>query len=181
LHRLASVFPFPQKVFLTAPAIIDEMGAILVIAVFYSASLSMVNLLIASGIIAILMGCNRSGIDTLVIYLLGGILLWYSMHQSGVHATISGVILAFLIPFREGDHGSPSYQLPHRLHYPMAFLVLPLFALANTSLSMAAGWYKELSNPNSLGIALGLILGKASGHNSFLSGWCVDKTVQVAR
>jgi Na+:H+ antiporter, NhaA family len=167
LSLLGRRVPFSLKVFLTALAIIDDLGAIVIIAVFYSGSLSMVNLLIAGGIMAVLFACNRLKINNLTVYLLGGVFLWHFMHQSGIHSTISGVILAFLIPFRGGDHYSPSSRLQHFLHYPVALFILPLFALANTSLSIAPGWYADLLHPNSIGIALGLILGKPIGITAF--------------
>jgi Na+:H+ antiporter, NhaA family len=163
LALLGSRVPQSLKVFLTALAIIDDLGAIVVIALFYSSSLSMVNLLIAAGIVGVLFACNRLKIDHLTVYLIGGIFLWHFVHQSGIHSTISGVILAFLIPFRKGDYYSPSFRLQHFLHYPVAFIVLPLFALANTSVTVAPGWYAGLLQPNSIGIALGLLLGKPIG------------------
>jgi Na+:H+ antiporter, NhaA family len=163
LSLLGNRVPLSLKIFLTALAIIDDLGAILVIAVFYSGGLSMMNLVVAGCIILILLSCNRLGVNSLWVYLVGGILLWHFVHQSGIHATISGVILAFLIPFRKGDGRSPSYRLQHVLHYPVAFLILPLFALANTCLPMSAGWYRDLFHPNSIGIGLGLILGKPIG------------------
>ena len=93
----------------------------------------------------VLFVCNRLKISSLVLYLVGGIFLWHFVHQSGIHATITGVILAFLIPFGKGDESSPSHRLQHRLHIPVAFFILPLFALANTSLAIAPGWYLSLS------------------------------------
>jgi Na+:H+ antiporter, NhaA family len=163
LALLGSRVPLSLKVFLTALAIIDDLGAIVVIALFYSSSLSFLNLLIAAGIVGVLYACNRLKINHLAVYLIGGIFLWHFVHQSGIHATISGVILAFLIPFRQGDYSSPSFRLQHFLHYPVAFVVLPLFALANTSLVIASGWYTGLLQPNSIGVALGLLIGKPIG------------------
>jgi NhaA family Na+:H+ antiporter len=125
------------------------------------------NLLIALLIIGVLLVCRRLKINSLAPYLVGGIFLWHFVHQSGIHATITGVILAFLIPFGKGDESSPSYRLQHRLHAPVAFLVLPFFALANTSLTIAPGWYLSLLHPNSIGIALGLVLGKPIGITMF--------------
>jgi Na+:H+ antiporter, NhaA family len=167
LSLLGNRIPLSLKVFLTALAIIDDLGAILVIAIFYSGNLSVANLLIAGVIIVVLFVCNRLKISSLVLYLVGGIFLWHFVHQSGIHATITGVILAFLIPFGKGDESSPSYRLQHRLHIPVAFFILPLFALANTSLTIAPGWYLSLLHPNSIGIALGLVLGKPIGITMF--------------
>jgi NhaA family Na+:H+ antiporter len=167
LSLLGNRVPLSAKVFLTALAIIDDLGAILVIAIFYSSSISVMNLLIALLIIGVLLVCRRLKINSLAPYLVGGIFLWHFVHQSGIHATITGVILAFLIPFGKGDESSPSYRLQHRLHAPVAFLVLPFFALANTSLTIAPGWYLSLLHPNSIGIALGLVLGKPIGITMF--------------
>jgi Na+:H+ antiporter, NhaA family len=163
LALLGSRVPLSLKVFLMALAIIDDLGAIVVIALFYSTSLSFVNLLIAAGIVGVLFVCNRRKINSLAVYLVGGVFLWYFVHESGVHATISGVILAFLIPFRDGEHDSPSFRLQHILHYPVAFIILPLFALANTRLVITDGWHAGLLQSNSIGIALGLLAGKPVG------------------
>jgi NhaA family Na+:H+ antiporter len=167
LSLLGDRVPLSLKVFLTALAIIDDLGAILVIAILYSADISVTSLLIAVLIIVVLFVCNRLRIGSLVLYLVGGIFLWHFIHQSGIHATITGVILAFLIPFGKGDESSPSYRLQHRLHFPVAFIILPLFALANTSLTIAPGWHLSLLQPNSIGIALGLVLGKPIGITMF--------------
>jgi Na+:H+ antiporter, NhaA family len=167
LALLGKRVPLSLKVFLTALAIIDDLGAILVIAVFYSTSLSLLNLGLAAVVAGILIACNRLRVSSLAVYLIGGIFLWHFIHQSGIHATISGVILAFIIPFREGDYYSPSFRLQHWLHYPVAFVVLPLFALANTSLTIEAGWVAALVQPNSLGIILGLLVGKPLGVAGF--------------
>ncbi len=93
----------------------------------------------------------------------GGLLLWYFTLRSGIHATISGVLLAFALPFRDGGPDSPSYRLQHELHYPVAFGVLPLFAFANTGLHISSNWTEQLMSPNSLGIMLGLCVGKPAG------------------
>jgi NhaA family Na+:H+ antiporter len=102
-------------------------------------------------------------VNRLAFYLLPGIVMWYFMHLSGVHATISGVMLAFAIPFGKHDHKNISYQLQHWLHKPVAFIVLPLFAFANTAIFLAPGWYNELGQSNSLGIISGLVIGKPLG------------------
>ena len=101
----------------------------------------------------------------MIPYLLGGIAMWFLMLKSGVHATIAGVLLAFAIPFtgRDDDETSPSQRLEHLLHKPVAFVILPIFALANTGIIVASNWYQNLSEPNSLGIMLGLIVGKPLG------------------
>lgn len=102
---------------------------------------------------------------SMIPYLLGGAVMWFLMLQSGVHATISGVLLAFAIPFtgREDDEASPSHKLEHILHKPVAFMILPVFALANTGIIVANDWYQDLSSPNSMGIMMGLVFGKPLG------------------
>ena len=155
--------PFALKIFLTALAIIDDLGAILIIAIFYTAQLSWVNLLIALSIFAALLIMNRLKINNLLFYIIPGIAMWYFMLQSGVHATIAGVLLAFAIPFRKRNDHSPSEKLQHILHKPVAFVIVPLFALANTSILFVPGIFSGLTNNNSLGIMLGLFAGKPIG------------------
>jgi len=155
--------PFALKIFLTALAIIDDLGAILIIAIFYTAQLSWVNLLIALSIFATLLIMNRLKINNLLFYIIPGIAMWYFMLQSGVHATIAGVLLAFAIPFRKRNDHSPSEKLQHILHKPVAFVIVPLFALANTSILFVPGIFSGLTNNNSLGIMLGLFAGKPIG------------------
>lgn len=167
LSLLGKRVPSSLKVFLTALAVIDDLGAILVIAVFYTATVQWVNLLIAVGVFGVLLAMNRLKVHNLIPYIVGGILMWYFMLHSGIHATISGVLLAFAIPFGDGGERSPSFILQRNLHYPVAFVILPLFALANTSVELGAHWYNVLLTTNGLGIALGLIAGKPLGILSF--------------
>jgi NhaA family Na+:H+ antiporter len=167
LALLGKRVPLGLKVFLTAFAIIDDLGAILVIAIFYTNGLSMIHVAAAAGIIAVLVIANRLRINNLYFYLISGLCLWFFIHQSGIHGTITGVILAFLIPFGNGDESSPSFTLQHGLHYLVAFLVLPLFALANTCVTVNGNWYASLLHPNSLGIMMGLIAGKVIGITAF--------------
>jgi NhaA family Na+:H+ antiporter len=144
----------------------DDLGAIIVIAVFYSTQFSLAYLLGALGVFAVLVVFNRVlRITALTPYLLGGALMWFLMVKSGVHATIAGVLLAFAIPFtpRADQESSPSHRLEHMLHKPVAFLILPLFALANTGVVFAPQWQQSLSSNNSLGIIAGLVLGKPIG------------------
>lgn len=155
------------KIFLTALAIIDDLGAILVIAIFYTDSVSVVSLLISLGIFVGLFVMGKMGVNRLIFFIIPGIAMWYFMLQSGVHATISGVLLAFAIPFGKGGEDSPSYRLQHFLHKPVAFLIVPLFALANTGIKLQPGFYNDLFTKNSLGIITGLILGKPLGILSF--------------
>ncbi|MFD1602048.1 Na+/H+ antiporter NhaA [Flavobacterium artemisiae] len=163
LSLLGNKVPASLKVFLTALAVIDDLGAIIVIAIFYTTSISFLNLGIALGIWALLFILNRMKIHNLIPYLIGGALMWYFMLNSGVHATITGVILAFVIPFGDGSEKTSSYRLQHLLHQPVAFFILPLFAVANTCLPISSNWHSELSHPNTLGIILGLVIGKPLG------------------
>jgi len=151
------------KVFLTALAVIDDLGAILIIAIFYTDALSLVNLFIASGIYIVLWILNFLKVYTLIPYLIGGTIMWYFMLHSGIHATITGVLIAFVIPFARGDEKSPSYILQHFLHKPVAFFILPIFALANTSIILSSGWTDSLDQTTSLGIIAGLVIGKPLG------------------
>lgn len=155
--------PLALKVFLTALAIIDDLGAILIIAVFYTNELNTVYLFMALGIFGALLVLNRLKVHSLIPYLLGGVVMWYCMLQSGVHATITGVLLAFAIPFGDGKEKSPSYKLQHFLHLPVAFIIVPLFALANTGILLNTPMGEVLGNSNSLGILGGLIIGKPAG------------------
>ncbi len=163
LALLGKRVPFALKIFLTALAIIDDLGAILVIALFYNDGISPGYLLGALGIFAGLFTLGKLKVYNLVFYILPGIVMWYCMLKSGVHATITGVLLAFAIPFGGAGRKSPSYQLQHFLHKPVAFIILPIFALANTGLILSDGWVTELSSVNSLGIIFGLLVGKPLG------------------
>ncbi len=163
LSLLGKKVPASLKIFLTALAVIDDLGAILVIAIFYSTSISALNLFIALGIFAVLLVLNRLKVHNLIPYLLGGAVMWYFMLNSGVHATITGVLLAFAIPFSDGGKKSPSYLLQHFLHKPVAFVILPLFAMANTCIPIGAGWQNGLIQSSSLGIITGLVIGKPLG------------------
>lgn len=166
LALLGSRVPASLKIFLTALAVMDDLGAIIVIAVFYTAELSLIYLAAALGVFAALLLMNRMlRIMALLPYLLGGALMWFLMLKSGVHATIAGVLLAFAIPYSavQDDAKSPSHRLEHVLHKPAAFLILPIFALANTGVLIGTGWAQELLSANSLGILLGLLVGKPLG------------------
>ena len=163
LSLLGNRVPTSLKVFLTALAVIDDLGAILIIAIFYTKTLVWSNLLIALAIFAFLLLLNRLKIRNLIPYLLGGIAMWYFMLNSGVHATITGVLLAFAIPFGNGGKKSASYILQHFLHKPVAFIILPLFALANTAIIINPDWHTALTHPYTIGIALGLLIGKPLG------------------
>lgn len=163
LSLLGNRVPLSLKIFLTALAVIDDLGAIIIIALFYSSSLVLTNLFIALGIFGGLLLLNKLKIYNLIPYLLGGILMWYFMLHSGVHATITGVLLAFAIPFGKGDNKSPSYIVQHFLHKPVAYVILPLFAIANTCLVINGNWYAGIEESSSVGIIIGLVIGKPLG------------------
>jgi NhaA family Na+:H+ antiporter len=166
LAILGSRVPASLKVFLAALAVIDDLFAIIVIAIFYTAKLSITYLIGAFIVFALLVLLNRFfRVMSLIPYLLGGALMWFLMLQSGVHATIAGVLLAFAIPFsaKQDDAESPSHKLEHFLHKPVAFVILPIFALCNTGIIIGEDWANNLSSTNSLGIIGGLVLGKPLG------------------
>jgi Na+:H+ antiporter, NhaA family len=163
LSLLGSRVPTSLKIFLTALAVIDDLGAIIIIAIFYTKSLVLLNLFIALGIFGFLLILNRLKIHNLIPYLIGGVAMWYFMLHSGVHATITGVLLAFAIPFGNGEEKSPSYILQHFLHNPVAFLILPLFAIANTCIAVGNNWQTGINQTYSLGILTGLLIGKPLG------------------
>jgi NhaA family Na+:H+ antiporter len=163
LSLLGRRVPVSLKVFLTALAIIDDLGAILVIAIFYAQGFSMLYFGLAALLFGVMLVLNRLRVHFIPLYLLLGAVMWFFMLRSGIHPTITGVLLAFAIPFGNGDERSPSYGLQHRLHYPVAFFILPVFALANTGIAIPGGWAEGLLAANSLGIMLGLLLGKPVG------------------
>jgi NhaA family Na+:H+ antiporter len=155
--------PTSVKVFLTALAIIDDIGAILVIAFFYTKTVLFNYLLVAAGILLALFILNRLKVKKLVFYILPGVVMWYCFLKSGVHATIAGVLLAFVIPFHNDDNENVSYHLQHFLHKPVAFIIVPIFALVNTAILIPSNVISSLSSSNSLGIIIGLIFGKLIG------------------
>jgi len=163
LSLIGKNVPTSIKVFLTALAVIDDLGAIIIIAIFYTANLSFLNLAIALFIFIILFAANRAKVQNLIFYLIGGIFLWIFMLKSGVHATMAGVLLAFVIPFGDGSENSLSYKVQHFLHKPVAFSVLPLFALANTAIQLTDNFTESFFENYSIGIAIGLIFGKPLG------------------
>lgn len=163
LSLLGKRVPTSLKIFLTALAVIDDLGAILIIATFYTKTIFWTNLLIAFGIFGTLLLLNKLKVKSLIVYLIGGVAMWYFMLNSGVHATITGVLLAFAIPYRDGSKNSTSYKLQHFLHKPVAFIILPVFALANTAIVLSGDIGETLSQNYSIGIALGLIIGKPLG------------------
>jgi NhaA family Na+:H+ antiporter len=163
LSLLGNRVSLSLKILLTAIAVIDDLGAIIVIAVFYTDTIVYTNLFAALGIFGFLLILNRLKIRNLIPYLISGVVMWYFMHHSGVHATITGVLVAFAIPFGDGSEKSTSYILQRWLHKPVAFFILPLFALANTCITIPDDWRIGLTHPNSIGIFAGLIIGKPLG------------------
>ena len=166
LAILGNRIPASLKVFVVAFAVIDDLGAIIVIALFYTAKLSVWHFAGAMAVMALLLMLNRVfRVMSLLPYLLGGALMWFLMLKSGIHATIAGVMLAFAIPFsaKDEDATSPSHRLEHFLHKPVAFVILPIFALANTGIPISADWFQSLASTNSVGIMAGLLLGKPLG------------------
>jgi NhaA family Na+:H+ antiporter len=181
LALLGTRVPPALKVFVVAFAVIDDLGAIVLIALFYSGDLSMTHLAGGLAVWVTLLLFNRYGrVQSLPVYLLGGVVMWVLMLKSGVHATIAGVMLAFAIPFWSRGEGrpSPSHRLENVLHKPVAFLILPLFALANTGVILDASLLTSLLDPNSLGIIGGLVIGKPIGILlcavlALWLGWCM--------
>jgi Na+:H+ antiporter, NhaA family len=180
LAILGNRIPPALKVFLVAFAVIDDFGAAILIAVFYTSTLSIPCLIAAIALWLGLVLLNRKRVMSLVIYLLGGIVLWVLMLKSGIHATLAGIALAFAIPFshKAEDTASPSHKLEHLLHKPVAFVILPIFALANTGVTIGPHWFQDImSHHNSWGIIFGLVLGKPIGVLIFcllavMSGLC---------
>lgn len=168
LSLLGSRVPVSLKVFLTALAVIDDLGAIIVIAIFYTQSLAWIYLLVAISIFILLLVLNKKfNIKNIVPYIVGGIIMWYCMLHSGIHATIAGVLLAVAIPFRKKDSLCLSNKMQHALHYPVVFAVLPLFALANTAILIEGNWDQSITEPFALGIVFGLMIGKPLGITLF--------------
>ncbi len=163
LSLLGKRVPASLKIFLTALAIIDDLGAILIIAIFYTNAISFENLGISLGIFGFLLVLNQLKYRQLWPYLFGGVAMWYFMMNSGIHPTLTGVLLAFAITFGDGEANSSSTILQNFLSKPVAFIILPLFAIANTCIAFGDGWLSGLTQVNSLGIMGGLVLGKPIG------------------
>ncbi len=167
LALVGNKVPLSIKVFLTALAVIDDLGAIIVIALFYTKGIAGTYLLASLGIFGGLLILNKMKVTNLLIYLIGGVGMWYCMFHSGVHATITGVLLAFAIPSNDVIKRSPSAILQKALHFPVPFIILPIFALANTAIKMEGNWGDVFAHNYSLGIFLGLVLGKPLGITLF--------------
>jgi NhaA family Na+:H+ antiporter len=168
LALLGSRAPTSLKLFLTTVAIVDDMGAVAIIAMAYTASINLVALAVAAAILALMMLLNRRGVTALTPYMIGAAILWYAVLLSGVHATIAGVLAAFVIPIKRTPGtpdaaDSPLHRLEHALHPSVAYAIVPLFGFANAGVSLAGMGFAQLFAPLPLGIAAGLFLGKQIG------------------
>jgi NhaA family Na+:H+ antiporter len=167
ISLLGKRVPSSLKIFLAALAIADDLGAILVIAIFYTNELHWMQLLYSAGILIALIALNRFGVKKLIYYIIPGIFLWYFVHHSGIHATIAGVLIALTIPTNTVKEESPLEKLEHLLVRPVNFLIMPIFALANTNIRFENKMIDGLSSPLGLGIICGLALGKPIGVSLF--------------
>lgn len=164
LAIIGSKVPLQLKVFLTSLAIFDDLGAIIIIALFYTEQLSMLSLIVAASMLSILFMLNRQNVTSTSPYLFIGLILWTAVLKSGVHATLAGVILAIFIPIKgKEDAPSPLKSLEHNLHSTVAFIVLPAFAFANAGICFVDVGLAQVISPVPLGIILGLFLGKQLG------------------
>lgn len=174
LSVLGSRVPNSLKVFLTALAIVDDLGAILVIAVFYTTDLHLIYLGLAAGVFALQMAFNYFGVQKLIFYIIPGLVLWYLFHHSGIHATIAGVLTAIAVPATSTKRKfSPLESLEHSLASPVSYFIMPLFALANTNIKFESQMLQGLTNPLGLGIIAGLFIGKPLGIT--LASWIAVK------
>ena len=164
LALLGNRVPLSLRIFLVSIAIFDDIGAIVIIALFYSADLSLTAAIVALACLVPLSLLNRKQVTERAPYLLLGLIMWCAVLKSGVHATLAGVVLAFFIPIRDGDQErSPLHELEHDLHTVVAFFILPVFAFANAGISIIGVPVDYLLHPVPLGIAAGLFIGKQIG------------------
>ncbi len=167
--------PFALKLLLTSLAVVDDLGAILVIAVFYTQDLQLNYLLAAGGMMVWMFIMNYSGVKRFAWYVVPGLILWYAVFQSGIHATIAGVLHAMVIPFdAKNKENSTLDKVEHELHVPVNFLILPIFALSNTLITFTSDMLHDIGTPMSIGIFLGLLVGKPLGITLFV--WIAIKT-----
>lgn len=167
ISMLGKSVPTSLKVFLAALAIVDDLGAILVIALFYTNEVHFHYLLMAGGVLALLLIFNFFNIKPLYFYLIPGVFLWYFIHHSGIHATIAGVLLALTIPTNKTNIESPLEKLEHLLNGPVNYFIMPIFALANTNITFQKEMVDGLASPLGLGIIVGLFAGKTIGVTLF--------------
>ncbi|MCS3869174.1 NhaA family Na+:H+ antiporter [Chryseobacterium ginsenosidimutans] len=168
ISMLGKKIPNSIKLFLAALAIVDDLGAILVIAIFYTDQIHWVYLLLSFAVTGLLFLLNFLKVTKIIFYIIPGLFLWYFLHHSGIHATIAGVLLAFSIPTNVLHvEISPLEKLEHKLHFPVNFLIMPIFALTNTNITFTNGMISGLTSTLGLGIIGGLVLGKLIGINVF--------------
>lgn len=168
ISMLGKKIPNSIKIFLAALAIVDDLGAILVIAIFYTEQIHWSYLLLSFGMTALLFILNFLKVTKTIFYIIPGLFLWYFLHHSGIHATIAGVLLAFSIPTNASNvEISPLEKLEHQLHIPVSFLIMPIFALTNTNITFSSDMVAGVTSTLGLGIICGLILGKLIGINLF--------------
>jgi len=167
LSLLGNRVPLSLKIFLMALAIIDDLGAIIIISIFYTSQLSILSISVAGGALAVLIGLNYYGVTKKAAYFIVGTIMWVSVLKSGVHATLAGVMLAFTIPLsgknEYGKETSPAKELEHNLHFWVAFLILPLFAFVNAGIDITQISLDQMSGTVPLGILFGLFIGKQLG------------------
>ncbi|MDH3273466.1 MAG: Na+/H+ antiporter NhaA [Gammaproteobacteria bacterium] len=164
LALLGNRVPIALRVFLVSIAIFDDIGAIVIIALFYTSKLSVTALVVALACMPVLYVLNRREVLERIPYLLVGLIMWAALLKSGVHATLTGIVLAFFIPIRNSEREtSPLHELEHDLHTAVAFFILPVFAFANAGISLGGVSLQYLAHPVSLGIAAGLFIGKQFG------------------
>jgi Na+:H+ antiporter, NhaA family len=174
LTLLGNKIPNALKVFLIAVAVVDDIEAIVIIACFYTDSLDSLMLLMALAVFMVLLFANKKKVESVFFYLVGGMFLWYFIHASGIHATISGVLLALTIPFKKDEESDTLQKLEHSLNKPVNLMIMPLFALCNTGIIISSDSFMNLSNSLSKGIFLGLLLGKPIGISLF--AWLAIKS-----
>lgn len=178
LSLLGNKVPSGLKIFLAALAIVDDLMAILVIAVFYSTELHLTYLAYAGGLFALQIAFNRFGFKNIFFYIIPGIIMWYFIHHSGIHATIAGVLTALTLPTTPDASESPLEKLEHALVKPVNFIIMPIFAIANTNITFESGMVEGLASSLGLGIILGLFIGKPAG--IFIMSWLSVK-LKIAR
>lgn len=168
ISMLGKKIPNSIKIFLAALAIVDDLGAILVIAIFYTEQIHWSYLLLSFGVTVLLFILNFLKVTKTIFYIIPGLFLWYFLHHSGIHATIAGVVLAFSIPTNASNvEISPLEKLEHQLHIPVSFLIMPIFALTNTNITFSSEMVAGVTSTLGLGIICGLVLGKLIGINLF--------------
>ena len=160
--------PIALKIFLLTLAIFDDLAAIVIIALFYSQDLSLNALIFAVIALTAAIAMNRFGVTRTSSYIMLGVVLWVAVLKSGVHATLAGVLIAFCVPMRDEQGGSPLRALEHDLHAPVAFAILPIFAFANAGLSLGGITWADLTHPVTVGISFGLLIGKPIGILGFV-------------